>query len=112
MQVAGGRLEDGIVIGNTYDKYGTTNPIARWMMNGFDAALSRFVSDAAPKTIHEVGCGEGYWVLRWLAGGIDVRGTDFSSDVIAMARTTAGQKGVDGQRFKVKSIYDVKPETD
>ena len=112
MQVAGGRLEDGIVIGNTYDKYGTTNPIARWMMNGFDAALSRFVADAAPKTIHEVGCGEGYWVLRWLADGIDVRGTDFSSDVIAMARATAGQRSVDQQRFQVKSIYDVKPETD
>lgn len=27
MKVAGGQAEDGIVIGNTYDKYGSQNPV-------------------------------------------------------------------------------------
>ena len=86
MQVAGGASQNGIVIGNTFDKYGSTNPIVRWMMAGFNQALSRFVQDANPISIHEVGCGEGYWVTQWAAQGYDVRGSDFSSDVIAIAK--------------------------
>ncbi|WP_040492402.1 class I SAM-dependent methyltransferase [Ilumatobacter nonamiensis] len=45
--------------GNTYDKYGTTNPIERKMMEGFFAALDRFVDGLAPTRILEVGVGEG-----------------------------------------------------
>ncbi|MBZ9922657.1 hypothetical protein LB579_33925 [Mesorhizobium sp. BR1-1-7] len=59
MKVAGGQAEDGIVIGNTYDKYGTRNLIARRMVAGFDGALSGLVAKVGPATIHEVGCGEG-----------------------------------------------------
>ena len=74
MKVAGGLSENGVVIGNTYDKYGSKNPIVKRMMAGFDNALSGFVSDAAPQTIHEVGCGEGFWAMTWAAEGKQVRG--------------------------------------
>lgn len=112
MKVAGGQAEGGIVIGNTYDKYGTKNPIARKLVAGFDDALNHLVKKIAPKTIHEVGCGEGYWVLRWLNEGYDARGTDFSTQVIDMAKTNAKAHGVAPQRFSVRSIYDVAPEQD
>lgn len=112
IKVAGGQAEDGIVIGNTYDKYGTSNPIARWLVNGFDTTLSGLVAKIAPASIHEVGCGEGYWVSRWLEQGIDARGTDFSTQVIAMARAEAGRRGLDEARYEVRSIYDVTPARD
>jgi 2-polyprenyl-3-methyl-5-hydroxy-6-metoxy-1,4-benzoquinol methylase len=107
LKVAGGQDEQGIVIGNTYDKYGTSNPIARWFVNGFDGALSGLVARAAPRKIHEVGCGEGYWVLRWRRDGIDARGSDFSTTVIQMAKTNAVEQSVDPGCFSTCSIYDL-----
>ncbi|TPI38565.1 class I SAM-dependent methyltransferase [Mesorhizobium sp. B3-1-9] len=112
MKVAGGQAEDGIVIGNTYDKYGTRNPIARRMVEGFDNALSGLVAKVKPGTIHEVGCGEGYWIIRWLGEGIDARGTDFSRQVIDMAKANARGRDMDPGRFAVRSIYDVVAERD
>ncbi len=112
MKVAGGQAEDGIVIGNTYDKYGTRNPIARRMVQGFEGALSGLVAKVSPTTIHEVGCGEGYWVLRWLGQSIDARGTDFSAHVIGMAKENARGRDMDPGRFAVRSIYEVTWERD
>ncbi|CDX55525.1 Methyltransferase type 11 [Mesorhizobium plurifarium] len=112
MKVAGGQAEDGIVIGNTYDKYGTRNPIARRMVQGFESSLSGLVSKVNPGSIHEVGCGEGYWVMRWLGQDIDARGSDFSTQVIGMAQENARSHGLAPERFAVRSIYDVEPERD
>ena len=70
LQIAGGLAEDGIIIGNTYDKYRSKNPIVRWMMNGFDASLSELVGKVSPTSIHDIGCGEGYWTMRWHEQGI------------------------------------------
>ena len=58
MKIAGGQIQEGIVIGNTYDKYGSQNPIVRLLMNGFNAALNGLVEKVDPATIHELGCGE------------------------------------------------------
>jgi len=66
VKTVSGTTEDGVVVGNVFDKYGSRNPVVRWMMHGFESQLSRFVAAASPRSIHEVGCGEGYWVLRWL----------------------------------------------
>lgn len=107
IQVAGGVSEDGIIIGNTFDKYGSRNPIVKWMMNGFEGALSEFVAKASPNTIHEVGCGEGYWVLRWNQQGLVARGSDFSKDVIALARKNSETRGLPSELFKVRSIYEL-----
>jgi tRNA G46 methylase TrmB len=59
-----GLEEDGIVVGNTYDKYGSANPIVKKIMQGFESSLSGLVDQTDAKTIHEVGCGEGNWVAR------------------------------------------------
>lgn len=47
------------VVGNTYDKYGTKNPIARLLMRGFLNAVRDLYEQCAPRTVLEVGCGEG-----------------------------------------------------
>lgn len=49
----------GNVVGNVYDKYGTRNPIARRLMQGFLDAVTELYRVSAPTTVLEVGCGEG-----------------------------------------------------
>jgi SAM-dependent methyltransferase len=57
--------EDGIVTGNTYDKYGSTNPAVRRMMAGFEGALDELLVRADPRSLMDVGCGEGVLVHQW-----------------------------------------------
>lgn len=112
IKVAGGSQENGIVIGNTYDKYNSKNPIVKWMMNGFHGALSDLVQKAAPTQIHEIGCGEGYWVSKWNQEGLVARGCDFSSKVIEIAKENATNKGLSTELFSTKNIYELDPITD
>jgi ubiquinone/menaquinone biosynthesis C-methylase UbiE len=112
MKIAGGLTERGVVVGNTYDKYGSRNPAVRWLMRGFSRALSDLVARAAPSSLHEVGCGEGYWVLRWSRQGLDARGSDFSAEAIGLARLNAAAQGVAEDRFQVRSVYELEPGRD
>ena len=107
IQIAGGLKEDGIIVGNAFDKYGSRNPIVKWMMNGFTASLSDFVAQANPATIHEVGCGEGYWVCKWTKASMAARGSDFSAQVIDLARENAVSQGIATELFQTGSIYDL-----
>ncbi len=110
--IASGARDQGVIAGNVYDKYGSTNVIVRSIMRGFESALADLVSKAAPKTIHEVGCGEGYWVLRWAAQGITARGCDLSRQVIELARANAVHGGKSPDVFVARSIYDLEAGRD
>ncbi|MDF3931719.1 class I SAM-dependent methyltransferase [Pseudomonas citronellolis] len=112
IRISKGDSEEGVVIGNAYDKYGSRNPLVRWMMAGFEDALSTFVRKVEPTTIHEVGCGEGYWVMRWAQEGLAVRGCDFSAKVIQIARDNASSVGLPEELFQARSIYDLQPPED
>ncbi len=57
--------EDGIVTGNTYDKYGSGNPVVRRLMAGFERSLDELLARASPDSVLDVGCGEGVLVQRW-----------------------------------------------
>jgi 2-polyprenyl-3-methyl-5-hydroxy-6-metoxy-1,4-benzoquinol methylase len=112
VNIPGNLQEDGIVVGNAFDKYHSSNPLVQWFMRGFEAALDHCVQRSSPASIHEVGCGEGYWVVRWLSRGIEARGSDFSDLVIDLARRNALQAGLSGGVFSAKSIYDLQPGAD
>lgn len=112
MKISGGRSEQGVVFGNTCDKYGSRNPIVRRMMRGFTRRLEGYVDRAAPASIHEVGCGEGYWGLRWAHRGVPYRGTDFAAGAIEYARANAAGGGLDPHVFSVRSVYDLSPDAD
>jgi 2-polyprenyl-3-methyl-5-hydroxy-6-metoxy-1,4-benzoquinol methylase len=112
VKISGGAKENGIVVGNAYDKYGSRNPIVKWMMKGFESALSALVTKASPQVIHEIGGGEGYWVLRWKEQGLSARGCDFSTHVIKIARENATRRGISPLLFEPRSIYDLEASRD
>lgn len=51
--------------GNTYDKYGSTNPVVRRLMHGFESTLAELFAQAAPESVLDVGCGEGVLTHQW-----------------------------------------------
>jgi ubiquinone/menaquinone biosynthesis C-methylase UbiE len=51
--------------GNTYDKYGSTNPVVRRLMAGFERTLDELFFRAAPASLLDVGCGEGVLTEQW-----------------------------------------------
>ncbi|MCL2768696.1 MAG: class I SAM-dependent methyltransferase [Solirubrobacterales bacterium] len=75
---------EGIVTGNTYDKYSTPNPFARALMRGFERSLDELLAVAAPASALDVGCGEGVVVHRWARQRPSTRfvGIDLEEDSI------------------------------
>ncbi|TPW12576.1 MAG: methyltransferase type 11 [Acidimicrobiaceae bacterium] len=71
--------------GNTYDKYGSTNPIEQRMMRGFLAALDALVDGCAPTRILEIGVGEGEVMarLRERFPGVPIVGLDLPDHALA-----------------------------
>ena len=51
--------------GNTYDKYGSTNPVVKRLMASFHATLDELWELAAPGSVLDVGCGEGVLTVEW-----------------------------------------------
>ena len=51
--------------GNTYDKYGSSNPVVKRLMDGFHGTLDELWSTATPESVLDIGCGEGVLTLEW-----------------------------------------------
>jgi 2-polyprenyl-3-methyl-5-hydroxy-6-metoxy-1,4-benzoquinol methylase len=56
---------EAVPTGNTYDKYGSQNPVVRRLMSGFESSLDELWGLAAPRSILDVGCGEGVLTAQW-----------------------------------------------
>lgn len=56
---------EGTVTGNTYDKYGSTNPVVRRLMANFERTLEELFVKASPGTLLDVGCGEAVLTHKW-----------------------------------------------
>ncbi|HTN24267.1 MAG TPA: class I SAM-dependent methyltransferase [Solirubrobacteraceae bacterium] len=57
--------DEGTVTGNTYDKYGSTNPVVRRLMAAFERTLEELFVQANPQSLLDVGCGEGVLTHQW-----------------------------------------------
>jgi SAM-dependent methyltransferase len=56
---------DAVPTGNTFDKYGSTNPVVRRLMTAFHRTLDELWDQAAPTSVLDVGCGEGVLTHEW-----------------------------------------------
>ena len=59
------RSADGVVLGNTHDKYGSRNPVTRILMAGFARNVDDLLLSTNPESVLDVGCGEGVVAQRW-----------------------------------------------
>jgi 2-polyprenyl-3-methyl-5-hydroxy-6-metoxy-1,4-benzoquinol methylase len=59
------RDAEGTVTGNTYDKYGSKNPVVKRLMAGFERSLAELFRTAGPRSLLDVGCGEGVLTQQW-----------------------------------------------
>jgi len=95
--------------GNVYDKYGTSNPIARRLMGGFMRHLEALVERTGAREAHEVGCGEGELAILLARRGLRVRGTDAFGEVLGEARERARLAGVEID-YEATPVEELDPE--
>ena len=63
--MSGGVTAAEVPTGNTFDKYGSSNPVVKRLMGGFHSTLDELWTKAGPSSILDVGCGEGVLTLEW-----------------------------------------------
>lgn len=93
-----------VVVGNVFDKYGTRNPLYRWVVGRYFDRVGHLLEGTAARRILEVGCGEGYvteWVRARTAVDLPV-GLDIS---VAMLQDAASRHS--GVRFACGSAYEL-----
>ena len=59
------RDAEGTVTGNTFDKYGTTNPVFRRLVATFQRRLGELFESVDPASVLDVGCGEAVLTHKW-----------------------------------------------
>ena len=60
-----GLAAEPVPTGNTFDKYGSSNPVVRRLMHGFRSTLDELFVRSAPGSVLDVGCGEGVLTHEW-----------------------------------------------
>ncbi len=110
-RVDSGVAGDSVPAGNYYNKHESENPIARRLVAGFYQGLESLAQQIDYRSVHEVGCGEGYLLARFSGRGLRLKGSDLSPRVVEEARLRVEHVQNDAE-FKVASICDLTPATD
>jgi 2-polyprenyl-3-methyl-5-hydroxy-6-metoxy-1,4-benzoquinol methylase len=98
-----GPVAERVPTGNTYDKYGSSNPVVRRLMTGFDSALDELWEQAAPESALDVGCGEGVLTERFAerlgtgrVAGVDLEDPKLRAEWDRRARPNLEFRSYDG----------------
>jgi 2-polyprenyl-3-methyl-5-hydroxy-6-metoxy-1,4-benzoquinol methylase len=104
--------EDGIPVGNLFNKYESKNPVFNFLLNRFLKAITDFIADTKAERILEVGCGEGYladYIADFFGDAVTVKASDFSNKIIEKAKGLHKRPNL---QFFVQNIYDIKQKDD
>jgi 2-polyprenyl-3-methyl-5-hydroxy-6-metoxy-1,4-benzoquinol methylase len=74
------RDAEGTITGNSFDKYGSTNPVFRRIMNRFEHNLGNLFESIDPASVLDVGCGEGVLTHKWAIARPQTRVVGFDLD--------------------------------
>ena len=101
------KIEDGIVVGTAGGKYELKNPIAQYLLRGFDNAISDLAAHISPSSILEIGCGEGHVTQLLLEStSATILATDLSASVLAETELTLGSDRVS---YRVADVETFRP---
>lgn len=103
------RIENGLVVGTSGNKYATKNPIGKYLLAQFDKAIADMVVFVNPSTVLEIGCGEGH-ITKILVESTcaEIHATEISSEVLKEAKDNISSDRVSWEVAKLesyKSIY-------
>jgi SAM-dependent methyltransferase len=97
-----GQVAEAVPTGNTFDKYGSSNPVVKRLMAGFHGALDDLFARAAPESVLDVGCGEGVLTAEWAERlrnghvvGVDLEDPKLRAEWAARARPNLEFRAVD-----------------
>jgi 2-polyprenyl-3-methyl-5-hydroxy-6-metoxy-1,4-benzoquinol methylase len=101
----GGRSAS-VPTGNTFDKYGSTNPVVRRLMSGFEARLDYLFAAAGPRSVLDVGCGEGVLTYRWaqLLGEKPIVGIDLADPKLEAQWRTRRRENLEFRPMDVSGL--------
>ncbi len=101
-------------------KHESKNPIQRALIDRFHGQAAALIKRARPRTILDLGCGEGYAISALLDAGVDAEftGIDLSEGAIDFARERLGDRATlecadardlaaDGRRFDMVMMLEV-----
>jgi 2-polyprenyl-3-methyl-5-hydroxy-6-metoxy-1,4-benzoquinol methylase len=102
---------EAVPTGNTFDKYGSTNPVVRRLMARFERTLDELFTQAAPDSILDVGCGEGVLTERWAQrlGSGRVVGLDLDDPKLTAEWQTRGRPNLEFRTVSGASTSDGLP---
>jgi ubiquinone/menaquinone biosynthesis C-methylase UbiE len=104
---SGAGVQDPVVpTGNTYDKYGSTNPVVRRLMGGFQSSLAELFRHAGPASVLDVGCGEGVLTYNWARqlGGKPVVGFDLEDPMLLAEWATRARENLEFRTGRAEAL--------
>jgi 2-polyprenyl-3-methyl-5-hydroxy-6-metoxy-1,4-benzoquinol methylase len=103
----GGRID--VPTGNTFDKYGSTNPVVRRLMSGFEGTLAGLFARAAPESVLDVGCGEAILTYKWAQalGDRPVLGVDLPDAKLEAEWTTRRRPNLELRAMPPEDLQDL-----
>jgi SAM-dependent methyltransferase len=109
---AGGPLA-AVPTGNTFDKYGSRNPVVRRLMSSFEGTLDRLFAAAGPQSVLDVGCGEGVLTYHWAEQlgekpivGIDLPDPKLTAQWRTRRRENLEFRALDAEGLRLRSFPD------